>query len=196
MIDEWSNILESRNVRTILYCYCQEIYLTALIKGIGNWIQMDTIKTSNSHNLSTNDLLKDVVYLGLDFIFWKIWKIITFHALLKSGGCCLFLLRCAFKVTFLFEHNRLHDTHFDQGSKKRDSIQVLPNCPVQTQMARLFTNIFHHPIFWRGGCPCLSSVQNSVCHSLGHLRVFTFLMAAQLRDARSTPSRGSAYFAA
>ena len=107
-----------------------------------------------------------------------------------------FLLRCAFKVTFLFEHNRLHDTHFDQGSKKRDSIQVLPNCPVQTQMARLFTNIFITRYFWRGGCPCLSSLQNSVCHSLGHLRVFTFLMAAQLRDARSTPGQGSAYFAA
>ena len=69
MIDQWGNISESRNVRTILYCYCREIYLTALIKEIGNWIQMDTIKTSNSHNLSTNDLLKDVVYLGLDFIF-------------------------------------------------------------------------------------------------------------------------------
>ena len=43
--------------------------MTALIKAKGNWIQMETIKTSNSHILSTNDLLEDVVYLGLDFIF-------------------------------------------------------------------------------------------------------------------------------
>ena len=71
MIDERSNILESRHVRTILYCYCQEIYDSFNYKGKGNWIQMDTIKTSNSHNLSSNDL-KDVVYLGLDFIFKKI----------------------------------------------------------------------------------------------------------------------------
>ena len=74
-------------------------YMTALIKAKGNWIQMDTIKTSNSHNLSSNDL-KDVVYLGLDFIFWKIWKIITFHAHLKSGGCCLFY--CAVHLKWLF----------------------------------------------------------------------------------------------
>ena len=58
-------------MRTILGIVSAKKYVTALIKGKGNWIQMDTIKTSNSHNLSSNDL-KDVVYLGLDFIFIKI----------------------------------------------------------------------------------------------------------------------------
>ena len=58
-------------MRTILGIVSAKKYVTALIKGKGNWIQMDAIKTSNSHNLSLNDRT-DFVYLGLDFIFIKI----------------------------------------------------------------------------------------------------------------------------
>ena len=161
-------------------------YATALIKGKGNWIQMDAIKTSNSHNLSMNDR-KDIVYLGLDFIFIKFWKIITFHALLKSGGCWLLYCAVHLKMTFWIEHNRLHDTHFDRGVKKRDSIQVLPNCPAAaTQMARpLIHKYFSAPSIFGWQSPRLSLLQNSSCHSLGQ-RVFTPIIA-ELRDARSTP---------
>ena len=149
-------------------------YVTALIKGKGNWSLMDTIKTSNSHNLSSTGL-KDLVYLGLDFIFIKLWKIITFHALLKSGGCWLLYCAVHLKMTFSIGHNRLHDTHFDRAAKNparlTPSLAKLSSSSIRLKWPAYSQIFFSARYFWRGRSPGPESefvAKLSSRHSLGH----------------------------
>ena len=141
---------------------------------------MDTIKTSNSHNLSSNDL-KDLVYLDLDFIFIKFWKIITFHALLKSGGCCLFY--CAVHLKWLF-YSSIIDfmTHIltkvlksGTQSKSCQTVQCRLKWPAYSQI------FFSARYFWRGRSPEPGPAWVWVCCK-------TLVMSrSELSDARSTP---------
>ena len=64
-------------------------------------------------------------------------------------GLVTFTLRCALIMTFYHKHNGLHDTHFDRGAKKRDSMRSLANL---SRPGRVVTNIFKFTRYFRRLC--------------------------------------------
>ena len=76
---------------------------------------------------------------GSQFHFYQLKKNHCVSCPFEVRGLVTFTLRCVLIMTFYHKHNGLHDTHFDRGAKKRDSMRSLANL---SRPGRVVTNIF------------------------------------------------------